>query len=70
MSREPERPDSPKEIEAEPFRDYRTEGRKGEPLFAPGGAWFLAMIVVTAVVSIWFSDLFRPAVEYFLGPRP
>ncbi|CAO4140678.1 hypothetical protein [Methylorubrum extorquens] len=60
----------PAEIEAEPFRDYQPEGRKGEPLFAPGGVMFLVGFVLLTLLGIWFSDLLRPVVEHFLGPRP
>ena len=64
LSNDPKRPAPPKEIEAEPFRDYQPEGRKGEPLFAPGGVMFLVGFVLLTLLGIWFSDLFRPAGQW------
>lgn len=59
------------EIDAEYGTDYRGPGRKGEPFFSPGGIMFLVMLVVTTLLSIWLSDLFRPFVDSVFprGPR-
>lgn len=52
------------EIEAQYGTDYRGPGRKGEPLFAPGGVMFLVGFVLLTLLGIWFSDLFRPAGQW------
>lgn len=62
--------DRPGEIDAEPLRDYRGPGRKGEPFFQVGGVAFLITLVAGFLFSMWFSGLIQPWVDWLVPRSP
>lgn len=56
----------PKQIDLDQT-EYRTEPRKGEPIFAPGGIAFLVSLVIMTIIGMWFSELFAPLGEWAAG---
>lgn len=59
------------EIEAEPLRDFRGPGRKGEPFIAPGG-WLALIGLITTVFFYYYAgklvrDVIGPWLDRMIG---